>query len=136
LVSGGIGEEKVEVSTYGKEKPLDKATVIDLQTRNPNRTPDKRIKDFRATWLAYNRRVDIVLLPTNAESTRFHPQQAEDSEILWQRAKPAHTLVGKEQLGRIQRHRSRAAVYPSARTARSAAMRGRAFRLMLVSRFP
>jgi len=95
LVSEGIGEEKVDVSAYGKEKPLDKATVIDLQTRNPNQTPNKRIKDFRATWLAYNRRVDIVLLPTNAESARFYPQQAEDSEILWQRAKPAHSLVEK-----------------------------------------
>src|SRR5215467_8665571 len=95
LVSEGIGEEKVDVSAYGKEKPLDKATVIDLETRNPNQAPKERLKNLRTTWLAYNRRVDIVLLPTNAESARFYPQQADDSEILWQRAKPARSLVEK-----------------------------------------
>jgi len=95
LVSEGISAEKIDISTYGKEKPLDKATVIDLQTRNPNQTPKERTKNFRATWLAYNRRVDVVLLPTNAESTRFYPQQAEDSTILWQRAKPARSAVEK-----------------------------------------
>src|SRR5205809_3821509 len=35
-----------------------------------------------STWLAYNRRVDIVLLPTNAESARFYPQQAPDSALV------------------------------------------------------
>jgi outer membrane protein OmpA-like peptidoglycan-associated protein len=93
LVSEGISPDKIDVSVYGKEKPLDKATVIDLQTRNPNQTPQERTKNFRSTWLAYNRRVDIVLLPTNAESTRFYPQQAEDSAVLWQRAKPARSVV-------------------------------------------
>lgn len=95
LVSEGVAAEKIETSTYGKDKPLDKATVIDLQARNPNETPKDRIKNFRATWLAYNRRVDIVLLPTNAESARFYPQQAADSQILWQRPKPARGVVEK-----------------------------------------
>lgn len=95
LVSEGVAAEKIETSAYGKDKPLDKATVIDLQARNPNETPKDRIKNFRATWLAYNRRVDIVLLPTNAESARFYPQQAADSQILWQRPKPARSVVEK-----------------------------------------
>ena len=95
LVSQGISEEKIETSTYGKEKPLDKATVIDLQARNPSQTPEERARNFRATWLAYNRRVDIVLLPTNAESARFYPQQAADSQILWQRPKPERSVVEK-----------------------------------------
>lgn len=95
LVSEGVAAEKVETSAYGKDKPLDKATVIDLQARNPNETPKDRIKNFRATWLAYNRRVDVVLLPTNAESARFYPQQTADSQILWQRPKPARSVVEK-----------------------------------------
>jgi outer membrane protein OmpA-like peptidoglycan-associated protein len=95
LVSEGVAAEKIDTSAYGKEKPLDKATVIDLQARNPNQTPEERIRDFRATWLAYNRRVDIVLLPTNAESARFYPQQAEDSGILWQRPKPERAVIEK-----------------------------------------
>lgn len=93
LVSEGIAADKIDTSAYGKEKPLDKAAVVDLQARNPEQTPEERARNFRATWLAYNRRVDIVLLPTNAESTRFYPQQAADSQILWQRPKPARSVV-------------------------------------------
>jgi hypothetical protein len=95
LVSEGVAVEKIDTSAYGKEKPLDKATVIDLQARNPKQTPEERIHNFRATWLAYNRRVDIVLLPTNAESARFYPQQAPDSGILWQRPKPERAVIEK-----------------------------------------
>ena len=95
LVSEGVAAEKIETSAYGKDKPLEKATVIELQARNPNQTPKDRIKNFRATWLAYNRRVDIVLLPTNTESARFYPQQAADSQILWQRPKPPRGEVEK-----------------------------------------
>ena len=93
LVSEGVAAGKIDTSAYGKEKPLDKATVIDLQARNPNQTPKERIRNFRATRLAYNRRVDIVLLPTNAESARFYPHQATDSQILWQTPKPARSVV-------------------------------------------
>jgi len=95
LVSEGVAAGKIDTSAYGKEKPLDKATVIDLQARNPNQTPKERIRNFRATWLAYNRRVDIVLLPTNAESARFYPHQSTDSQILWQTPKPARSVVEK-----------------------------------------
>ena len=93
LVSQGISADKISTSANGEENPLDKATVIDLQSRNPNQPQETRIRNFIATWLAYNRRVDIVLLPTNAESLRFYPNQAADSEILWQRPKPARRVV-------------------------------------------
>jgi outer membrane protein OmpA-like peptidoglycan-associated protein len=93
LVSQGIAADKIDTSSYGKENPLDKATVIDLQARNPIQPPETRVRNFRATWLAYNRRVDIVLFPTKAESARFYPNQAEDSEILWQRPKPPRSVV-------------------------------------------
>jgi outer membrane protein OmpA-like peptidoglycan-associated protein len=93
LVSQGIAAEKINTAAYGKQKPLDKAAVSSLQTQNPNKPPEKRVRDSRATWLAYNRRVDIVLMPTNAESVRFYPDQAPDSQVLWQRLKPAPFLV-------------------------------------------
>jgi hypothetical protein len=93
LVSQGIAAEKIDTSAYGEQKPLDKTTVSDLQTRNPNQPPEKRARDSRATWLAYNRRVDIVLVPTNAESERFYPNEAADSEIIWQKHKPSRTAV-------------------------------------------
>ena len=93
LVSQGIAAEKIDTAAYGKQKPLDKATVSDLQTQNPNKPSEKLVRDSYATWLAYNRRVDIVLVPTNTESERLYPYQAADSEILWQRAKPARSTV-------------------------------------------
>jgi hypothetical protein len=93
LVSQGIAAEKIDTSAYGKQKPLDKATVSELQTQNPNQPPEKWVRDARATWLAYNRRVDIVLMPTNAESVRSYPNQAPDSQILWQIPKPTRSTV-------------------------------------------
>jgi OmpA family/PEGA domain len=93
LVSQGIAPGKIDSAAYGKQKQLDKAMVSDLQTRNPNPLPQTRAQDSRATWLAYNRRVDLVLIPSNAESERFYPNQAGDSEILWQRPKPARSAV-------------------------------------------
>ena len=93
LVSQGIAAEKIDTAAYGKQKPLDKATVSDLQIQNPNKPSEKLVRDSHATWLAYNRRVDIVLVPTNTESERLYPYQAADSEILWQRAKPARSTV-------------------------------------------
>jgi hypothetical protein len=93
LVSQGIAAEKIETSAYGEQKPLDKTTVSDLQDRNPNRPPEKRVRDSRATWLAYNRRVDVALVPTRAESERFYPNEAADSEILWQSQKPSRSAL-------------------------------------------
>jgi OmpA family/PEGA domain len=93
LVSQGIAAEKIDTSAYGKQKPLDKATVSELQTQNPNQPPEKWVRDYRATWLAYNRRVDIILMPSNAESVRLYPNQAPDSQILWQMHKPARSTL-------------------------------------------
>jgi hypothetical protein len=93
LVSQGIAPDKIETSAYGKQQPLDKAAVSDLQTRNPSQPSEERLRDPHATWLAYNRRVDILFIPTKAESERFYPNQAADSDILWQKEKPALSVV-------------------------------------------
>jgi len=97
LISQGIAESKIETSAYGDEKPLEKSTVIELQTQNPNQPPETRIKNFRSSWLAYNRRVDVVLLPTNRESLRFYPNNAPDSDLLWQRPIPSPESLEKDQ---------------------------------------
>ena len=95
LVSQGIAAEKIDTSAHGNTNQLDKATVIELQTKNPNQPPETRIKNFKATWLAYNRRVDILLIPTNSASDRFFPNNAPDSQIIWQRPKPPRSVVEK-----------------------------------------
>ena len=97
LASHGIAQDKIEVSSFGKEKPLDKGAVTELQSQNPNPAPNPRVKNTRATWLAYNRRVDVVLLPKNQESLRYYPNSAPDSDILWQIAKPREVAVGQNQ---------------------------------------
>jgi hypothetical protein len=95
LVLQGIAAEKIDTSAFGKQKPLDQSSITDLQSRNPNQPPDTRVRNVRATRLAYNRRVDVVLQPTKTESSRFYPNQATDSEILWQSVKPARSAVEK-----------------------------------------
>lgn len=97
LIAHGVPENKIETQAYGEENPLDKATVMDLQAKNPNQPPEARVHNFRATWLAYNRRVDVILLPTNRESLRFYPNNANDSDLLWQMAKPADTMMEQHQ---------------------------------------
>lgn len=97
LVSRGVPESKIETAAYGLEKPISKATVIELQAKNPTQPPETFIHNFTATWLAHNRRVDVLLIPTNLESLRFYPNQAPDSTILWQRAKPTKELIEQHQ---------------------------------------
>lgn len=95
LVSQGISADKIDTSSHGKENQLEKATVIDLQAKDPNQTPEARVKNFNSTWLAYNRRVDVLLLPKNEASKQFYPHNAADSQILWQKPKPARSEVEK-----------------------------------------
>jgi outer membrane protein OmpA-like peptidoglycan-associated protein len=97
LVSQGVAEGKINTSAYGSEKQLDKSVITDLQTQNPNPPSEARVHNSRSTWLAYNRRVDVVLQPANRESLRFYPNDAPDSDLLWQRPKPRPALVEQNQ---------------------------------------
>lgn len=97
LVSQGIAAEKIDTSALGDEHPLDPDAVKELEAKNPNPAPPTRSQQQTTTQLAYQRRVDIVLVPTNAESLRYYPNGAPDSGILWQRPKPAQTEVEQNQ---------------------------------------
>ncbi len=88
LVDQGISADKVQTAAYGKDQPLDKATVGTLESTNPNAPPKARLQDKRADWLAYNRRADIVLLPSGKKSAQFFPHSADDSKLIWQMPKP------------------------------------------------
>ena len=46
-----------------------------------------------ATWLAYNRRVDIVLEPAGQQSAETYPDGAPDARILWARKEPSLKLM-------------------------------------------
>jgi OmpA family protein/PEGA domain-containing protein len=88
LVEQGIGANKVQTAAYGKERPIDKKAVKELEATNPNQPPKARLKNAEGDWLAYNRRVDILLLPPGKKSAQFFPHNADDSQIIWQVPKP------------------------------------------------
>ena len=97
LVSQGIAAEKIETISEGIEKPLDDQLVAQLEASNPTPLPADKADRKSTTLFAYQRRVDIVLSPTNAESVRFYPAQASDLQTLWQRPKPARNEVETNQ---------------------------------------
>jgi OmpA family/PEGA domain len=88
LVDQGVSADKVETAAYGKDRPMERSAVADLEGMNPQTPPKARLRDKRADWLAYNRRADIVLLPSGKHSAQFFPHAADDSKIIWQVPKP------------------------------------------------
>jgi len=88
LVAQGVDPTRISTSAYGETQQLDQNAVADLQAQNPNKPPEKRARNVRSTWLAYNRRVDIALVPPDRKSTQFYPNTAPDSDVLWQTPKP------------------------------------------------
>jgi OmpA family/PEGA domain len=81
LVSLGISESKIAVVAQGDEKQLDAATVKQLQAENP-RKATKALGNLQDMVWAYNRRVDIVLMPKEVVSKQYFPGDAEEAGIL------------------------------------------------------
>jgi OmpA family protein/PEGA domain-containing protein len=97
LVSQGISSEKIDSGSEGTGNALDDQNVSQLEALNPNPLPAARAAQKSTTLFAYQRRVDIVLTPTNAESVRYYPSGASDLPILWQRPKPSRNAVKRSQ---------------------------------------
>jgi peptidoglycan-associated lipoprotein len=93
LVSQGISADKIQTRAEGKERQLENADVAQLQQQNPAKPETWMLRRVRDTWLAYNRRVDIILQPTGQESTKFYPNGASDARILWQFPRPSLRAV-------------------------------------------
>jgi hypothetical protein len=60
-----------------------------MESSNPQMPPKARLKNKQADWLAYNRRADIILLPSGKKSAQYFPHGADDSGIIWQDAETA-----------------------------------------------
>ncbi|HKW88491.1 MAG TPA: OmpA family protein [Candidatus Acidoferrales bacterium] len=88
LVSQGISADKIETRAEGKERQLDRKEVEQFEADNPAKPEKWMLHHANETWLAYNRRVDIILEPTGKESTKAYPNGAADARILWQKPKP------------------------------------------------
>jgi OmpA family protein/PEGA domain-containing protein len=106
LVSQGVDANKIETRAEGKEHQLTQAQVANLQSKDSEAQPAWMKNKKKATWLAYNRRVDVILEPAGQQSTEAYPNDAPDARILWQRAVPnlksvesaanAKVMVGSE----------------------------------------
>jgi hypothetical protein len=88
LISHGIAADKIETRAEGKDKQLDQKKVAELQSEDTQKPPAWMSAKEKATWLAYNRRVDIILEPVGQESTEAYPNDANDARILWQLPAP------------------------------------------------
>lgn len=89
LVSQGVPANKIENEADGKKLELTVNQVDMLQAKDPEKPEKWMTHRSKATWLAYNRRVDIVLQPTGKQSTEAYPNDAPDARILWQRPVPS-----------------------------------------------
>jgi len=97
LVAQGIPASVIDVQAVGQESQLGKDEVKDLEAKNPHTPPKDRVKKADETWMAYNRRVDILVQPLGIHSTRTYPHDAPDSSILWAAHSPTWKVVQKNQ---------------------------------------
>jgi hypothetical protein len=99
LVSQGIPETKIETIAQGKEHPLGAATVKLLHEENPNKPP-KSLGSFQDLSWAYNRRVDLVLLPKGERSVQYFPGTAPEVDLLfssdWPEGRDIITLAAEK----------------------------------------
>ncbi|HYL86786.1 MAG TPA: OmpA family protein [Candidatus Angelobacter sp.] len=89
LVAHGMTADKIGTRAMGKEQQLDEKKVEMLLAKDPHKPGKWMTHNKKTTWLAYNRRVDIVLEPTGQESAEMYPDDAPDARILWARKEPS-----------------------------------------------
>lgn len=97
LIDQGIPADKIETAAYGKDRPMPKTEVKELESSNPQKAPATRERRAVAMWYAYNRRADIVLLPSGKKSSQYFPNAADDSGLIWQVPSPPLRKVEADQ---------------------------------------
>jgi peptidoglycan-associated lipoprotein len=97
LVSQGVPASAIDTKSYGKEEELARGQVKELEAKNPNPPPKRRMREGYADWLAYNRRVDLTLQPAGMHSSQYYPHGAADSSLLWQVPRPRWRVIEKAQ---------------------------------------
>ncbi len=101
LISQGIATDKIQTRAEGKDQELTEQNVKELQSQD-KQTPQKwMMNQKKVTWLAYNRRVDIVLQPIGQRSMEVYPNDSPEARILWERPEPS--LKAVESASRMSR---------------------------------
>lgn len=93
LVSQGIAADELETQAEGKTEQLPEKQVLALQSEDPQHPQKWMTERERATWLAYNRRVDIILEPKGQESAELYPNAAPAARIVWEKRVPSLKAV-------------------------------------------
>ncbi|MGB7848931.1 MAG: OmpA family protein [Candidatus Acidiferrum sp.] len=88
LVSKGIPADEIKIRAEGKVKQLDKEKVEGLLSKGDSKPSKWMVKHKKTTWLAYNRRADLVLEPTGQQSAQTYPANSAAARIIWQRPEP------------------------------------------------
>jgi OmpA family/PEGA domain len=89
LISKGVPADNIQFRDEGKQKQLDQQAVELLESKSAEKPEGWISKHQKATWLAYNRRADLVLQPTDQQSTRLYPVDTPDTHVVWQRPQPS-----------------------------------------------
>ncbi len=89
LISKGVPAADIKTKAEGKEKQLDQKSVEVLQSKSDQKPEPWMTKQEKTTWLAYNRRADLVLEPTGQQSTVAYPVDTPDTHLVWQRPEPS-----------------------------------------------
>ena len=93
LVAHGVPADELQTRAVGKDQQLSEKQVAVLQAKDPQKPERWEAEHKKATWLAYNRRVDIILEPKGQDSTQAYPNDVASARILWERRFPALKAV-------------------------------------------
>jgi hypothetical protein len=97
LLDMGVPYDKLEIQAAGSEKPLDAAAIKLLEAQNSTPPDAERAQAESTTELAYNRRVDVVILPAAVESAKTYPHSADGSAVMWNRKAERNQVVEAKQ---------------------------------------
>jgi hypothetical protein len=89
LVANGVPADKIEVRAEGKDQQLALNKVKSLLSQDPEKPQKWESSHMKTSWLAYNRRADIILEPRAIQSAQDYPNDVASVRLLWQRPEPS-----------------------------------------------
>jgi len=88
LVSQGVSSNQIRMRAVGKDEQMDIKKVQALQSQDPEKPEKWEALHLHTTWLAYNRRADVILEPEGQISVVTYPNDVADTRILWEMRRP------------------------------------------------
>jgi OmpA family/PEGA domain len=92
----GIPADKIEIQGKGTEQLLDQDAVKELEAKNQTPMTETGARAEGTNTLAYNRRVDVVIVPAALESLKLYPHTADGAALMWNRPVPSTPAVEKK----------------------------------------